>query len=645
MTIKCLNHQRSHEFICYQCNSLMCSKCITIHIKDHPDHSDKIEHIDEIKDSLSTLKLDDIIDTTTTTNNNDSTNSIPRHNMVVKVILKEMLKFHRIPYKPGAVYQSDTIEILHEARIDNALTKTNKPDLIVKNRTKKSIKIIEISVPYDNNIVKRSRDKIEKYQPLAAALKKSNPDHKVAVIPIIIGAFENDIKQHFEQLHQYLIIEEHKLQRDIINDKHTITNQIDKNIMNLKYLINIIILFNKLNNNNNSSDNNSNGIINNEDTSIIPDTTTLYSTTTIMESITTSSSLQSFINHNNQTLFNDKNNNYFNIDELIKQHSSDSSSILLDIIHKYNNQFNESTTNTDDNNLTLSSYKLTIKQPDFNQLNSIIEQSIKLDNIESTESINTTTTTNNNDNKQSYIFTTHQSKGATLINTSNNNSIEELKFDYQFDFIYSAIVSIGEYIYIFGGYTNENKWIKISIRSKSIEHIGDIEGIKGDYFISVCYDGQDHIYLVNGWKIKNRIDRFNIKTMKFESYHQIPFGYDRQVSSMIFKGSLYSISYNQYKLFQFDLTNRTIIDHQIDIIPFSACHDNNGNFFILDRLNKRFIKYNVETKQTINLNAVPLANAYYPFVMYHRESPTSSYIYSFGYSNRGVLPHQLHFNK
>ncbi|EFA81822.1 hypothetical protein PPL_05054 [Heterostelium album PN500] len=89
----------------------------------------------------------------------------------------------------GAVYQSDTIEILHEARIDNALTKTNKPDLIVKNRTKKSIKIIEKSVPYDNNIVKRDRDKIEKYQPLAAALKKSNPDHNVAVIPIIIGAF------------------------------------------------------------------------------------------------------------------------------------------------------------------------------------------------------------------------------------------------------------------------------------------------------------------------------------------------------------------------------------------------------------------------------------------------------------------------
>ncbi|EFA82450.1 hypothetical protein PPL_04875 [Heterostelium album PN500] len=122
------------------------------------------------------------------------------------------------------------------------------------------------------------------------------------------------------------------------------------------------------------------------------------------------------------------------------------------------------------------------------------------------------------------------------------------------------------------------------MKSKSIEHIGDIEGINGDNCISVCYDGQDHIYLVNGHQT-NRIDRFNIKTMKFESYHQLPDGYMYQISSMIFKGSLYSIPWSQNKIFQFDLTNRTITDHQIDIISTSGCHDNNGNFFIFNSTN------------------------------------------------------------
>ncbi|EFA82420.1 hypothetical protein PPL_04845 [Heterostelium album PN500] len=522
MTIKCLNHQRSHEFICYQCNSLMCSKCIITHGKDHPDHADKCEHIDDIKDSLSTLKLDDIIDTTTYTNNhinNDNNNNS----------------------------DSDNNNNYH-SQINNKL----------------------------KSLWESLRSSTSIYQRLSTT--------------------EKEIKEHFEQLHQYLIIEEHKLQRDIINDKHSITNQIDNKVNRLKYLINIIMLFNKLNNNNDKY--NCEGSIGSSDNkSVTDDTTSLYSTTTIMESITTSSSLQSFINHNNKTLFNEH-LDLFNIDELLKQHYNDSTSILLDIIHKYNNQFNESTTITDNNSL-LSSYKLTIKQPDFDQLNSIIEQSIKLDNIESTEPINTTKT-NNNDNKQSYIFTTHSAKGATLINTSNNYSIEELQFDYEFAGTYSSMVSIGEYIYLFGGNTNEYKWIIISAKSKSIEHIGNIEGIKGDSHITVCYDGKDHIYLVNGANINNRIDRFNIRTMKFELYNQLPEEIGLQISSMIFKGSLYSVPYVQYQIFQFDLTNKKITGDQFDIRASSACHDNNGNFYILDMTNKRFVKYNVETnKQSI----------------------------------------------
>ncbi|EFA82469.1 hypothetical protein PPL_04894 [Heterostelium album PN500] len=550
----CLNHQRSHEFICYQCNSLMCSKCISFHNKDHPNHSEW-EHIDDIKDSLSTLKLDDIIDTTTTTTNNnnhinnDSTNNSNNYNINSQIIIK--LK---------ALWES-------------------------------------------------LRSSTSLYQTLTAT--------------------ENEIKQHFEQLHQYLIREEHKLQRDIINDKHTIENQIDDNIINLKYLLNVINVFNKLNNNdisNNSSNNSgddSNEINNSyENQSDIEDATSLYSTTTIMESITTSSSLQSFINDNSQTLFNDY-LDIFNIEELLKQHSNDSTSLLLDIIHKYN----KSTAITNNNDNSLSSYKLTIKQLDYDQLDSIIERSIRLDRIESPIS----TTTNNNENKQLYIFTTHKSKGATLINTSNNYSFEELQFDYQFFGTYTSSVSVGEYIYIFGGDTNDSKWIRISAKSKSIEHIGDIRGINGDVNMSACYDGRNHIYLVNGSN-KNRINRFNIKTMKFQSYYQLLDEYGQQVSSMIFKGSLYSMSYNKNKIFQLDLIDRTITDHQIDFKPSSACHDNNGNFYMLDILSKRFIKYNVETKQTTNLNGVPDTSGYQTFVMYHRESPTSSFIYSFGYS-------------
>ncbi|EFA75047.1 hypothetical protein PPL_11732 [Heterostelium album PN500] len=562
--------------------NLMCSKCITSHINDHPDHFDKFEHIDDIKNSLSSLKLDDIIDTTTTTT---TTTTTATNNNISN---------------------------------DTASNNTNNC-----NNSNKFISQINIKL---KSIWESLRLSTSLYQSLTTT--------------------ENDIKQHFEQLHQYLIIEEHKLQKPISDDKHKITNKIENYITNLKYLINVINIFNKVNNNNNGINHDKSNSSKDNDQSVIEDTTSLFSTKTIMESITTNSSLQSFINDNNQTLFNEYNNNNFNI---LKEHSSDSTSLLLDIIYKYNNQF-KSTTITDNNdNSSLSSYKISIKQLDFNQLNSIIEQSIKVDKIESTlkpTSTTKTTTTNNNDNKQTYIFVTHQKRGATLINTSNNYSIEELQFDYYFNYTDSAIVSIGEYIYIFGGYpnTNQKKWLKISIKSKSIEHIGDYEGIRIDSCISVCYDGQDYIYLVNG-SVQNRIDRFNILTMKFESYHQLPGQYGQQASSMIFKGSLYSISYQQNKLFQFDLTNRMIKDHQIDIIPYSACNDKNGNFFILDTTKKLFLKYNVETKQTINLNDIPLIYETYRYVKYHRESPTSSFIYSFANSNDYNFKYSIESNQ
>ncbi|EFA78817.1 hypothetical protein PPL_08281 [Heterostelium album PN500] len=158
-----------------------------------------------------------------------------------------------------------------------------------------------------------------------------------------LSSTENEISKFFEKLHQYLIIEEHKLKKDIINEKDIIINQIDNNINHLKYLVQIININNKLNNSNNddsSSDNEDNIYASSnsyDNQSIVTDTIEQYSTTTIMESILTSSTLKSFITDNNQTLFNEH-HDPFNFDELIKQHNNDSSSLLLDIINKYKNQ-------------------------------------------------------------------------------------------------------------------------------------------------------------------------------------------------------------------------------------------------------------------------------------------------------------------
>ncbi|EFA78722.1 hypothetical protein PPL_08183 [Heterostelium album PN500] len=443
-----------------------------------------------------------------------------------------------------------------------------------------------------------------------------------------LSATENEIKQHFEQLHQYLINEEHRLKKDIINDKDTIINQIDKNINELKYLNSIIISINS-NNKNNIINKDSNDFSDDHGSdSVVLDTTDQYSTITIMKSINTSSSLQSFIKDNNQTLFYRNNKQ----DTLLEQYNNNSlSSLILDMIFKYNNQFKViSPTNIIDENI--NEYHFSTKQPDLHKFNSLIMESIKLSKTSAK-----VVTTNNNDIKESYIITTNHSKGMTLINTSDN-STKEFNLDYDFCSTYSSIISVGEYLYIFGGRSNQSNWIKFSVKSKNY-NVSKMEGVNPGSYISVCYDGQDHIYLANG--DAKRIFRFNINTTKFEPYSpEIGDLRGRQVSTMIFQGKLYSIPYSSQTMFEFDLTTKTKLVHEcLSFRTYTACHDSNGNFYIHSSDN-RFIRFNVETKGITKLTPIP-AKEGSVYLLYHRESSTSSCIYSFGGAGYGNFRYSI----
>ena len=63
----------------------------------------------------------------------------------------------------------------------------NKPDVVVIDRLKRTWTIIDFSVPCDRNIIKKEKEKIENYNPLAYEVRKL---HKVTtrIVPIVVGA-------------------------------------------------------------------------------------------------------------------------------------------------------------------------------------------------------------------------------------------------------------------------------------------------------------------------------------------------------------------------------------------------------------------------------------------------------------------------
>ena len=100
---------------------------------------------------------------------------------------KQEEPWYKLEAKP--VYENRSFKILWDPSIptDDEMTE-RRPDLVVEDRLCKSIYIIEMSVPTDGNINGRWQEKFQKYQKLAADMRKQFSGYRIKVVPMIIGA-------------------------------------------------------------------------------------------------------------------------------------------------------------------------------------------------------------------------------------------------------------------------------------------------------------------------------------------------------------------------------------------------------------------------------------------------------------------------
>ena len=119
-----------------------------------------------------------------------------RHDRAILIVLWRRLKeygfkqeepWYQLEAKP--VYENRSVKILWDPSIptDDEMTE-RRPDLVVEDRLCKSIFIIEMSVPTDSNINGRWQEKFQKYQKLAADMRKQFRGYRIKVVPMIIGA-------------------------------------------------------------------------------------------------------------------------------------------------------------------------------------------------------------------------------------------------------------------------------------------------------------------------------------------------------------------------------------------------------------------------------------------------------------------------
>ena len=133
-----------------------------------------------------------------------------RHNGVCQYVHFEILRHFAIPcgaswfaHTPRDVMITPGVEIIY----DQVLTTdrevgANRPDIVVRDKTRKKTYIIDISCPCDVNVMKKEAEKISKYGTLKRELIRMWGG-ECLIIPVVIGglgAVSNEAELHLEKI-------------------------------------------------------------------------------------------------------------------------------------------------------------------------------------------------------------------------------------------------------------------------------------------------------------------------------------------------------------------------------------------------------------------------------------------------------------
>ena len=119
-----------------------------------------------------------------------------RHDNVAKYIhwlLAEKYGFERATnwyeQRPEGVMESQDFKLLWDFMIQcDRLIQARRPDIVVVDKKKKEVKLIDIAIPGDSRVKDKEQEKIEKYEQLKEEIARLWNMKKVTVIPVVIGA-------------------------------------------------------------------------------------------------------------------------------------------------------------------------------------------------------------------------------------------------------------------------------------------------------------------------------------------------------------------------------------------------------------------------------------------------------------------------
>ncbi|GAM25753.1 hypothetical protein SAMD00019534_089280 [Acytostelium subglobosum LB1] len=163
-------------------------------------------------------------------------------------------------------------------------------------------------------------------------------------------------------------------------------------------------------------------------------------------------------------------------------------------------------------------------------------------------------------------------------------------------------------VYVFGGRKSQTSYSRYSLSEKQC-YQAEMTGISGSSMISVCYDGDKHIYLVGGYdedngQVLDRVDSFNIDTQEFKQVGHLPVGVT--MTCTYFHDDRVHVQASG-RLLSFDAHtgNTDVLLPDMGTDSFDpCCFDGVDNMYILAK--DSLIKFTLSNKQSIKLAKCPI---------------------------------------
>ena len=123
---------------------------------------------------------------------------LERHNKVAAIVYKELLRTHKLnndtntPYyklQPQPLVENERVKIYWDKTLlTDRRVEHNRPDITIVDKIQKKAYFDDISVPNNNNMDAKIKEKMEKYEPLTRDIKQVWQLESVETIPIIVSA-------------------------------------------------------------------------------------------------------------------------------------------------------------------------------------------------------------------------------------------------------------------------------------------------------------------------------------------------------------------------------------------------------------------------------------------------------------------------